>query len=304
MTHLLKMLDLSGEEIANLLNLADQLKYEQKHDISHRRLEGKSVGMVFYKPSTRTRVSFEVAMVQLGGHPVALHSREMQIYRGETVQDTARALSRYLDAVLVRTLNHAELEEFARYSTVPVINGLSALAHPCQALADLMTIRERKNGLEGLRICYIGDGNNMANSLTVGALKCGMDVSLATPPGYEPHERVLAFAEAYSGHFVLTENVMEAAEDADVLVTDTWISMGREAEEGERLQAFLGYQINDEVLAVAAPDAMVLHSLPVRRGQEMTNSVFEAHAEGIFEAAENRLYAQKAILLQLLAPSG
>lgn len=299
MKHFLKMLDLSTSEIIELLNLADQLKYEQKHGISHKLLAGKTLGMIFEKASTRTRVSFETGMYQLGGHPLFLSAADLQINRGEPVQDTARVLSRFLDGIMIRTFAQQEVEDLANYGSIPIINGLTDFAHPCQVMADLMTIREYKGSFNDLKFCYIGDGNNMANSLTVGALKVGMSVSLATPKGYEPAKEVLDFAAQYP-NFTLTTDVLAAAKDADVLYTDVWASMGQESEANARKQVFTGYQINDAVMEVAHPDAIVLHCLPAHREEEITEKVFEAHAEQIFDEAENRLHAQKAILVKLL----
>ena len=281
MKHLLKLLDCSTDEIIGLLDLADQLKYEKKHNISHRHLEGKSLGMIFQKSSTRTRVSFETGMYQLGG------------------QALFRVLSRYLDGIMIRTYEQKEVEDLAGYGTIPIINGLTDFCHPCQVLADLMTIREKFAVLEGLKLCYIGDGNNMANSLIVGGLKTGMKVSVATPEGYRPHAGVLAFAES-NPDFFLTDDPMKAAENADVVITDTWASMGQEAEKEVRIQAFRGYQVNDDLLAAAKPGCMVQHCLPAYREQEITTKVFEAHADEIFEEAENRLHAQKAVMVTLM----
>lgn len=301
MKHLLKLLDLSTEEIFSLLNLADQLKYEQKHGIAHRRLEGKTLGMIFQKASTRTRVSFETGMYQLGGYALFLSSNDLQIGRGEPVQDTARVLSRYLDGIMIRTFAQKEVEDLASYGSIPVINGLTDFCHPCQVLADLMTVREYKGSFQGLKMCYIGDGNNMANSLIVGGLKVGMAVSAACPAGYQPDGTVLEFAAGFGDRFVLTEDVRQAAEHADVLVTDVWASMGQESEAQARRAVFDGvYQINDDVLSAAKRDAMVLHCLPAHRGEEITEAVFEAHAGEIFEEAENRLHAQKAVLVKLM----
>ena len=299
MKHLLKMMDLSTEEIIEILNLADQLKYELKHGIPHTYLSGKTLGMIFQKASTRTRVSFETGMYQLGGNALFLSSSEMQIGRGEPVQDTARVLSRYLDGVMIRTYEQAEVENLAEYGNIPIINGLTDLSHPCQVLADLMTIREYKNKFEGLKMCYIGDGNNMANSLTVGCLKVGMDVTLACPEGYYPAESTLAFAKQYP-NFKIVNDPVEAAKDADVLFTDVWASMGQESEAEQRKIAFKGYQINDAVMAVAKPDAMVQHCLPAHREEEITTKVFEEHANEIFDEAENRLHAQKAVMVMLM----
>ena len=296
MKHLLKMLDLTSEEVIDILNLADQLKYEQKHGIPHKLLEGKSLGLIFEKASTRTRVSFEVGIYQLGGQPIFLSSKDMQIGRGEPVQDTARVLSRYLDGIMIRTFEQKEVEDLASYGSIPIINGLTDFCHPCQILADLMTIREFKGKLDGLKMCFIGDGNNMMNSLIVGALKTGMSISVACPEGYEPHEDVLAFAKEYGDKFSMFRTPKEAVVDADVVITDVWASMGQEGEAERRRKAFDGYQVNAELMALAKPDAMVQHCLPAHRGEEITEEVFEAHADEIFEEAENRLHAQKAVM--------
>lgn len=299
MKHLLRMLDLSKEEIIDILDLADQLKYELKHNIPHPRLKGKTLGMIFQKASTRTRVSFETGMYQLGGYPLFLSSHDLQIGRGEPVQDTARVLSRYLSGIMIRTFDQAEVDALAEYGDIPIINGLTDFSHPCQVLADLMTVREFKNSFEGLKMCYIGDGNNMANSLITGFLKVGMSVSVACPENYHPAKEVLDFAKGFDC-FELTDNPVKAAENADVLITDVWASMGQEGEAEKRKIAFKGYQINDEVMSVAKPDAMVMHCLPAHREEEITTKVFEAHAKEIFEEAENRLHAQKAVMVRLM----
>ncbi len=299
MKHLLKLMDLSKEEIVSILDLADQLKYEKKNNIAHPLLAGKSLGMIFQKSSTRTRVSFEVGMYQLGGQALFLSSNDLQIGRGEPVQDTARVLSRYLDGIMIRTFAQKEVEDLAAYGSIPIINGLTDFAHPCQVLADLMTIREKYASLDGLKLAYIGDGNNMANSLIVGCLKMGMKVAVATPEGYRPDPAVLAFAEG-NPNFLLTDDPVQAVAGADVVYTDTWASMGQEQEKEARLKAFAGYQVNDELLAAANPGAMVQHCLPAYRGQEITEEVFEAHATELFDEAENRLHAQKAVLVKLL----
>lgn len=302
MKHLLKMLDLSKEEILDILNLADQLKYENKNGIEHHILKGKTLGMIFQKSSTRTRVSFETGMYQLGGQALFLSNRDLQIGRGEPVQDTARVLSRYLDGIMIRTFEQKEVEDLAKYGSIPVINGLTDFCHPCQVLADLMTIREFKGRFEGLKMCYIGDGNNMANSLIVGGLKVGMEVSIACPKDYQPSAEVLEFAKGYGDKFSMTDVPLEAAKDADVLFTDVWTSMGEEAETEKRKIAFKGYQINDDIMAVAKADAMVQHCLPAHREEEITEKVFEAHANEIFEEAENRLHAQKAVMVKVMGP--
>ena len=300
MKHLLKMLDMSQEEIIDILNLADQLKYELKHGIPHPMLKGKSLGMIFQKASTRTRVSFETGMYQLGGHALFLSADDLQIGRGEPVEDTARVLSRYIDGIMVRTFAQKEVEDLAEYGSIPIINGLTDLSHPCQVLADLMTIREFKGSFDGLKMCYIGDGNNMANSLIVGGLKVGMQVSVACPEGYRPDPMVMDFAQKDPG-FSITNVPLEAAKDADILLTDVWASMGQEGEIAKRRIAFAGYQINDEIMAAAKPDAMVMHCLPAHREEEITAKVFEEHAKEIFEEAENRLHAQKAVMVRLMA---
>lgn len=299
MKHLLKMMDLSTEEIIEILNLADQLKYELKHGIPHDHLKGKTLGMIFRKASTRTRVSFETGMYQLGGNPLYLSASDMQIGRGEPIQDTARVLSRYIDGIMIRTFDQAEVENLAEYGNIPIINGLTDLSHPCQVLADLMTIREYKGKLDGLKMCYIGDGNNMANSLIVGGLKTGMSISVACPENYHPAATTLAFAKKYDC-FELTDDPIKAAKDADVIFTDVWASMGQEGEAEIRKKAFKGFQINDEVMAVAKPDAMVQHCLPAHREEEITAKVFEEHANEIFDEAENRLHAQKAVMVLLM----
>ncbi|MBQ3918041.1 MAG: ornithine carbamoyltransferase [Oscillospiraceae bacterium] len=301
MKHLLKMADLSRDEIMDILNLADQLKYERAHGIAHRRLEGKTLGMIFQKSSTRTRVSFETGMYQLGGQALFLSNRDLQIGRGEPVEDTARVLSRYLDGIMIRTFEQAEVEALAKYGSIPVINGLTDYCHPCQVLADLMTIREYKGQFDGLKMTYIGDGNNMANSLIVGGLTVGMDVAIACPDGYRPDPAVLEFTKAYGDKFTLTSSPTEAAVDADVIFTDVWASMGQEDEAEQRRKAFVGFQVNDEIMAVAHKDAMVQHCLPAHRGEEITAEVFEAHADEIFDEAENRLHAQKAVIVKLLS---
>ncbi len=301
MKHLLKMLDLSTDEILDILNLADQLKYELKHGIPHPHLKGKTLGMIFQKASTRTRVSFETGMYQLGGYPLFLSSNDLQIGRGEPVQDTARVLSRYLDGIMIRTFEQKEVEDLAEYGSIPIINGLTDFCHPCQVLADLMTIREFKGSFAGLKMCFIGDGNNMANSLIVGGLKVGMSVSIACPDDYQPPKEILDFAKEYGDKFEMTDSPIQAAKDADVVLTDVWASMGQEGEAEKRKKAFAGYQVNDELMAAAHEDAMVLHCLPAHREEEITEKVFEAHANEIFEEAENRLHAQKAVMVKLMA---
>lgn len=300
MKNLLKLLDLSTEEITGILDLADQLKYERKHNIPHELLKGQTLGMIFQKSSTRTRVSFETGMYQLGGHALFLSSRDLQIGRGEPVQDTARVLSRYLDGIMIRTFEQKEVENLAKFGSIPVINGLTDFCHPCQVLADLMTIREKFGSFSGLKMCFIGDGNNMANSLIVGGLKVGMNVAVATPDGYKPDGAVLEFTKGYGDKFALEIDPFMAASGADILITDTWTSMGEEAEKEERKKIFKDYQINRQLLAAANAGAMIQHCLPAYRGQEITEEVFEEHADEIFNEAENRLHAQKAVMVKLM----
>lgn len=299
MKHLLKLKDLDKNEILDLLNLADQLKYETKHGIEHHLLKGKTLGMIFQKSSTRTRVSFETGMYQLGGQALFLSNRDLQIDRGEPVQDTARVLSRYLDGIMIRTFEQKEVEDLAKYGSIPIINGLTDYCHPCQVLADLMTIREHKNTFDGLKFCFIGDGNNMANSLIVGAITMGMECAIACPADYKPDAEIIKWASE-NGKFTCSDDILACAKDADVIYTDVWASMGQEQEKAEREKIFKNYQINDEVMAAAHDDAMVLHCLPAHRGEEITAEVFEAHADEIFDEAENRLHAQKAVLVKLL----
>ena len=299
MRHLLKLQDLTREEILSILNFADQLKFERLNGIQKDYLKGKKLGMIFQKSSTRTRVSFEVGIYELGGYGLFLSSNDLQIGRGEPVQDTARVLSRYLDGIMIRTFAQQEVEDLAKYGSIPVINGLTDYAHPCQVLADLMTIREYKGSFKGLKMAFIGDGNNMANSLMVGAIKTGMSFAIACPNGYEPDAKLIEWAKA-NGEVTITTDVKEALKDADVVYTDVWASMGQEGEKEVRKKAFESYQVNKENLSVAKSDVMCLHCLPAHRGEEITEEVFEEHAKEIFDEAENRLHAQKAVMVKLL----
>ena len=298
---LLKLLDLTTEDIFEILDLADQLKYDVRHGIRHDRLAGKTLAMIFAKNSTRTRASFETGMFQLGGHAMYLTAADTQIGRGEPIQDTARTLSRYCDGIMIRTYKQEELEALASHATVPVINGMTDFSHPCQILGDLMTLRERDPILEDQHLCFVGDGNNVCSSLIVGCLKVGMRVSVACPQGYEPPQEILDFAKAYGDRFRLMRDPAEAVVGATAVYTDVWTSMGQEAQQETRTNVFSGtYQVNDELLKKADPGCLVLHCLPARRGLEITDSVFEAHADEIFEEAENRLHAQKAVLTLLM----
>lgn len=301
MKHLLKLEDWSTEEILETLDLADKLKYEQKNGIEHKILKGKTLGMIFEKSSTRTRVSFEVGMTQLGGYPLFLSSNDLQIGRGEPVQDTARVLSRFIDGIMIRTFEQSEVEALAEYGSIPIINGLTDYCHPCQILADLQTIREFKGKLEGLKMSFIGDGNNMMNSLIVGALRTGMSISVACPKGYDPPQHIIDFGKQFGDKFEICRNPLDAAKNADVVCTDVWASMGQEQEQKIREKAFEGYQVNEELMAVTNDKCMVQHCLPAHRGEEITADVFEAHADEIFEEAENRLHAQKAVLVKCFA---
>ena len=300
MKHLLKLSDLTKEELYSILDLADELKAERKAGIKKPYLQGKTLGMIFRKSSTRTRVSFEVGIHELGGKGLFLSSNDLQIGRGEETADTIRVLSRYLDGIMIRTFDQKEVEDMAEYGSIPIINGLTDYAHPCQVLADLQTIRELRGDLEGKKLCFIGDGNNMANSLIVGCILAGMSVAIACPANYKPDAEIMKWAEA-TGRFLCTESIEEAAKDADALYTDVWASMGQEGEAAIRREAFKGYQINSTVMTYAKPDALVLHCLPAHREEEITSEVFEAHAAEIFEEAENRLHAQKAVMVKLMA---
>ena len=303
---LLSIHDLSCEEVETILDLAGELKAMQKAGIEHRILAGKTLGMIFEESSTRTRVSFETGMFQLGGQALFLSNRDLQIGRGEPIKDTARVLSRYLDGVMIRTFEHEKVEEFARYADIPVINALTDLLHPCQALTDLLTIREHKGkNLEGLKMAYVGDGNNMTHSLMYAAAKTGMNFVAATPDGYAPEEEMVQRAQEDAketgASIALVADPFIAAKDADILVTDAWASMGQEAEHEERKKIFAPYQINRELLAAADKRAIVMHCLPAYRGEEITEDVMEAFADVIFDEAENRLHTQKAILALLMA---
>lgn len=299
MRHLLKLEDLTREDILSILNLADQLKFERINGVQKDYLKGKKIGLIFQKASTRTRVSFEAGIYELGGYGLFLSSNDLQIGRGEPVQDTARVLSRYLDGIMIRTFAQQEVEDLAKYGSIPVINGLTDYAHPCQVLADLMTIREYKGSFKGLKLAFVGDGNNMANSLIVGAIKTGMSFAIACPKGYEPDKHLIEWAKE-NGNITITQDVKEAVKDADVVYTDVWASMGQEEERAKRIKAFADYQVNKENLSVAKNDVIVLHCLPAHREEEITAEVFEAHADEIFNQAENRLHVQKAVMVKLL----
>ena len=298
---LLTLSELSSDEITLILDTADKLKSELKEGKKHDFPSGKTLAMIFAKNSTRTRVSFETGIFQLGGQGIFLSNTDSQLGRGEPIKDTARVLSRYCDGIMIRTFDHEEVIELAQFSTIPVINGLTDYAHPCQVLGDLMTIREHKGRLSGLKACYIGDGNNVANSMIVGCLKCGMSVSVACPEGYRPDAGVIDFALACGDDlFTLTDKPELAAVGADVIFTDVWSSMGHESQIEKRIKAFEGFQVNDTIMALANPGCMVQHCLPAHKGEEITEEVFEAHAQEIFDEAENRLHVQKAVMYLLM----
>lgn len=301
MKNVLKMMDLSRRDIFQILDLADQLKYEKQNGMDHKVLKGKSIGMLFDQVSTRTRVSFETGVYQLGAQPLFLSGKDLQSGRGEPIQDTARVLSRYLDCLVIRTPSQHDVEDYVKYGSIPVINGLTSYSHPCQVLSDLLTMKEKYGALENLNLCFIGDGSNVANSLIVAGLTMNMNVSVATPEGYEPHSSVLEFARQYPDSFYLTNDPQKAIQQADIVVTDTWASMGSEVDIRMRMQDFKGFTINGDLLSHAKKDVMVLHPLPAYRGQEISEDVFEEHAAEIFDDAENRLHVQKALLVLLLS---
>ncbi|RAK17024.1 ornithine carbamoyltransferase [Anoxybacillus vitaminiphilus] len=300
----LALKDFSTAEIEYLLALAGELKQKQRSGETFTPLSGKTLAMIFEKPSTRTRVSFEVGMTQLGGHALFLSSNDLQLGRGETIADTARVLSRYVDAIMIRTFAHSKIEELAEYATVPVINGLTDDAHPCQALADLLTIYEIKKKFKGVKLAYVGDGNNVAHSLMIAAAKVGMDFAIACPINYEPKkkmvEEALQIAKQTGASITVTNHPDEAVKDADVIYTDVWTSMGQENESAERLRVFQPFQVNAELVKYAKHDYIFLHCLPAHRGEEVTSDIIDGEHSAVFQQAENRLHAQKAILLSLL----
>lgn len=296
--------DYSTDEIEYLLDVAVELKKKEKKGEETPYLKGKTLGLLFEKASTRTRVSFEVGMYQLGGYPLFLSSKDLQLGRGETVGDTARVLSRYVQGVMVRTFSHRKVELLAEHADVPVINGLTDLLHPCQALADLLTIREKKEGLKGLKLAYLGDGNNVAHSLLFGGAKTGMNVAIACPPEYRPQEQIVLKAKedaaATGAQITIISSIEEALRDADVVYTDVWTSMGQEEERNERLRVLAPYQVNQAVMKLAREDAIFMHCLPAHRGEEVTDEVIDGPSSVVFDQAENRLHAQKAILALLM----
>ena len=296
--------DYTPEEIAAILELAGDLKKKQKQHIPHAYLPGKTLGMIFHKSSTRTRVSFEVAMYQMGGYSLFLNASDLQLGRGETIQDTARVLSRYLDGIMIRTFKHSDVEELAKHASIPVINGLTDLQHPCQVLADLQTVIERKGRLKGLKMAYVGDGNNVCHSLLIGCAKVGMDIAVASPDGYKPDEEVVRLARedatASGAKIDIITKPLEAVTDADVVATDVWASMGQEVERDRRIKVFAPYQVNMELVKHAKPDYVFLHCLPAHRGEEVVDEVIDGPNSAAWDEAENRLHVQKAILTMLL----
>lgn len=301
----LSLKDFSSEEIYALLDIGVRLKREQRNGGNETYLQGKTLGMIFHKSSTRTRVSFEVGMVQLGGYPLYLSASELQLGRGETIADTAMVLSRYLDGIMIRTYSHFQIEELAKYAEIPIINGLTDFFHPCQVLSDLMTVREYKGNLQGLKLTYIGDGNNVAHSLMYGCVRLGMDITVITPPGYEPNAKVynnsLKMGAETGSEVIITSDLTEGLAGAQIVYTDVWASMGQEAEREPRLKAFRSYQVNQETLDLAEKNAIVMHCLPAHREEEITSEVMDGPQSVIFDQAENRLHAQKALLTALLA---
>ena len=304
MKHFISIHDITRDEFNGLMDLAIKLKKEQKAGIKHHILEGKTLGMIFTKSSTRTRISFEVGMYQLGGHPMYLNANDMQLGRGESIYDTANVMSRFVDGIMIRTYAHQDVLDLAKYGTVPVINALTDYLHPCQAMADLMTVYEHKGKLEGLKLAYVGDGNNVAHSLLYACAKAGMNMSVATPAGYECAAEVVENAKADAketgAEIFITNDPAEAVKNADVVCTDTWVSMGQEAEKAERRKIFADYQVNAELFGKAEDEAIFIHCLPAYRGYEVTEDVIDGPRSVIFDEAENRLHAQKAVLATLM----
>lgn len=297
---LVEIQDLTLEEIYQIFELSSSLKLKLLSGEPHRLLEGKTLGMIFAKPSTRTRVSFEVGIYQLGGIGMYFGPNDLQLKRGETIADTARVLSRYLNGIMIRTFSHQDVIDLAKYASIPVINGLTDLHHPCQVLADLFTILEKKRKLQGLKLAYVGDGNNMAHSLLQGCSKVGMDVAIATPKGYEPQKEIvnqaIENAKYFNSKVEIFENPVDAVKDADIVYTDVWASMGQEAEAEERRKKFIPYQVNTELVKYAKDDYLFMHCLPAHRGEEVTDEVADSPNSVIFDEAENRLHVQKAIM--------
>ncbi len=304
MKNLINLQDLSSDDYKNIFELSAKLKKQTKNNETHHLLKGKTLGMIFTKSSTRTRVSFEVGMYQLGGYSLFLSSNDIQLGRGETIYDTAQVLSRYLDGIMIRTFKQSDVEDLAKFGTIPVINGLTDLMHPCQILADLFTVLEYKNKLKGLKMAYIGDGNNVANSLIQGCAAVGMNISVATPKGYMCDENIvkeaMKIANSNNSKIILTNDPAEAIKDADAVYTDTWISMGQEAEKENKIKIFMPYQVNEKLFAYAKKDAIFLHCLPAYRGYEVTDKIIDGPHSVVFDEAENRMHVQKAIMAILI----
>lgn len=302
--HFISIHDITVDEFHHLIDLGLKLKKEKKQGIPHPILKGKTLAMIFTKSSTRTRVSFETGMYQLGGFPMFLSSNDIQLGRGESIYDTANVLSRFVDGIMIRTYDHQDVLDLARYGTVPIINGLTDLLHPCQVMADLMTVYEHKGKLEGLKLAYIGDGNNMTHSLLYGCAKAGMDISVATPKNYEPNEEIVANAKEDAkqtgSNIVITYDPVESISGADIVCTDTWVSMGQEAEKAERIKVFGDYQVNADLFAKSKDDSIFIHCLPAYRGYEVTEDIIDGPRSVIFDEAENRLHAQKAVMAAVM----
>jgi len=296
----ISILDIDQFELEGLLSEAHEMKRQKKAGVTHLLLPGKTLAMIFEKSSTRTHISFEVGMNELGGHALFLNARDMQIRRGEEIRDTARAASRYVSGMMIRAYKHSTIEEYAKYATIPVINGLSDMEHPCQLLADIMTMQEHFGSTEGLRVAWVGDGNNVCNSLILATVLTGLEVAVATPKGYEPAPELVAKAQSLGGKVKLVSEPELAVKDAQVIVTDTWISMGDEGEKEERVRIFRNYTVDADLMGLASPDARVLHCLPAHRGEEITDDVMEGGQSLVWDEAENRLHAQKALLVRLL----
>jgi ornithine carbamoyltransferase len=300
MKDFISILDINEEELEQLLADAHELKRQKQARIPHLLLSGRTLAMIFEKSSTRTHISFEVGMNELGGHALFLNARDMQIWRGEEIRDTARAASRYVSAMMIRAYKHSTIEEFAKYATIPVINGLSDMEHPCQLLADIMTMQEHFGSTQDLKVAWVGDGNNVCNSLILSTVLTGLDVTVSTPKGYEPDPDYVKKAQDLGGKVTLVREPEKAVKDAEVIVTDTWISMGDENERDERMKLFGDYTVDADLMKLASPDARVLHCLPAHRGEEITDEVMEGGQSLVWDEAENRLHAQKALLVRLL----
>ena len=296
----ISILDITREELFEILSLAERLKRQKRAGVTHELLRGKTLAMIFEKSSTRTHISFEVGMNELGGHALFLNAKDLQIGRGEEIRDTARVASRYVSAVMIRANRHSTIEELAENASIPVINGLSDLEHPCQLLADILTIKEHSGEIRDLHVAWVGDGNNVCNSLVLSSSLTGMDITVASPKGYEVSPELMQRAKTLGGKVRTVKNPEDAVKDANIIFTDTWVSMGDEAERAKRLSAFQGFTVDNRLLSRASPDARVLHCLPAHRGEEITGDVIDGPQSLVWDEAENRLHAQKALLVKLL----